>query len=203
MNIQRPSRADGFALGVIATGAVSVAAAALTGIALRVGDAFDDDLEVRLPVHDVAAPDLSGNGIESAAWSAATIGVDAGAGAGWLLLFETALPALATIGVCAVAWWLGVSLIRARPFRRSMSWSLGAAAVLVILGGVLGQACGAFGRAIVVEELAAAPAAAHEAFWPFLLELDLAPVGWGFALALIAGAFQIGQRMQRDTEGLV
>ncbi len=35
------------------------------------------------------------------------------------------------------------------------------------------------------------------------MEFDLAPVGWAFALALVAGVFTIGRRLQRDTEGLV
>ena len=35
------------------------------------------------------------------------------------------------------------------------------------------------------------------------MNLDLAPIGWAFGLALVAAAFQIGTRMQKDTEALV
>ena len=37
----------------------------------------------------------------------------------------------------------------------------------------------------------------------FMLNLDAAPVGWAFGLALVAGAFQIGTRLQRETDLLV
>lgn len=199
------SRADGFALGLIATGAISVAAASVTSMIQSAFAAFGEEVEVRMPItgEDVAALDGVSE-VSSAEYSSADIVLTAvPAGARWLLLLEGALPALATIGVCIVAWWLGVSLMRSRPFRRSMSWAIGIAACLVIAGGLLGQLFGAVARATIVEQLATSDPELTDVFWTFLLELDLAPVGWGFALALIAGAFSIGSRMQRDTEGLV
>jgi len=205
MNAHHLSRADGFALGLIATGAVSVAVAALVSVVQGSFRALGDDLTVSLPVTEGEVAALEGvDAVSSATYASADVTLTSvAAGARWLFLLEGALPALATIGVCAVAWWLGVSLIRSRPFRRSMSWTIGTAAILVIVGGMLGQVSGAFGRSIVVEQLTAAAPAVTDLFWIFRLDLDLAPLGWGFALALIAGAFEIGQRLQRDTAGLV
>lgn len=199
------SRADGFALGLIATGAVSVAVASVVAIVANAIDAFRGEMTVSMPVHSTDAAALSGfDGISSAQYTTAEVVFETvPGGARWLLLLEGALPALATIGVCIVAWWLGVSLMGARPFRRSMSWAIGIAACLVIAGGLFGQLCGAIGRAMVVDHLAAADAGVTDTFWTFLFELDLAPLGWGFALALIAGAFSIGARLQQDTKGLV
>lgn len=205
MTIPRPSRGDGLALGLIATGAVSVAIAALVSIVLGAIELFGTDVSVRMPVHDAAAAGLAGTaGITSAEYSSVVLTFEAAPqGARWLLLLEGALPALATIGVCTGAWWLGLSLMRGRPFRRSMAWTLGAAAILVMVGGMLGQLFGAFGRAALVAHVAASDPGVLDELWTFLLELDLAPLGWGLALALIAGAFEIGRRIQRDTEGLV
>ncbi|HWS50497.1 MAG TPA: hypothetical protein VN241_05765 [Microbacterium sp.] len=199
------SRADGFALGLIATGAVSVAAASVVSMIQSAFGAFGEEVHVRMPVTGGEVTALEGiAGVSSAQYAAADVVLTTvPAGARWLLFTEGALPALATIGVCIVAWWLGVSLMRSRPFRNSMSWAIGIAACLVVAGGVFGQLSGAVGRAVIVERLAASHPAVTDVFWTFLIDLDLAPVGWGFALALIAGAFSIGSRLQRETEGLV
>ncbi|WP_243229616.1 hypothetical protein [Microbacterium sp. CIAB417] len=205
MTIPRPSRGDGFALGLIATGSISIAVAAAVSIVMNAIDRFGAEPVVRMPLHDApASAYVDVAGIADAEYSSVLLTLDeASQGVRWLLFLEGALPALATIGVCLVAWWLGISLIRARPFHRSMTWAIGAAAILVMLGGMLGQVFGAFGRAVLVDELAASTPEVLDTLWTFLAELDLAPLGWGLALALIAGAFDIGRRMQRETEGLV
>jgi len=199
------SRADGFGLGLIATGAVSIAAAAVVAVVRSAFDVFGADAVVRMPLTGAEAMDLGAiDGIRGAEPASADVAFDAiTAAARWMLLLEGALPALATIGVCAVAWWLGVSLIRARPFRTTMSTTIGVAACLVVAGGLFGQLAGAIGRAMIVDSLASADPAIYETFPAFRLDLDLAPLGWGFALALIAMAFAAGNRLQRETEGLV
>ncbi|MFC7787333.1 hypothetical protein ACU045_00010 [Microbacterium sp. MAHUQ-60] len=199
------SRADGFGLGLIATGAVSIAAAAVVAVVKGAFDVFGADAVVRMPLTGAEAMDLGTiDGIRGAEPASADVAFDAITGtARWMLLLEGALPALATIGVCAVAWWLGVSLIRARPFRTTMSTTIGVAACLVVAGGLFGQLAGAIGRAMIVDSLASADPAIYETFPAFRLDLDLAPLGWGFALALIAMAFAAGNRLQRETEGLV
>jgi len=204
---QRRSRlGEGFVLGLIATGAVSIAIAAVVAIVLRAVDLFGLAPAISLPVHD-------GDPVKVLAQAPAVLQSNYASVhvtieglpffARLLLVLEGALPALATVGVCAVAWWLGVSLIRSRPFRRSMSVATGIAACLVMAGGVLGQLAGAVGRSLAVSHLAEGDPHVHTVLWPFLLELDLAPFGWGFALALVATAFQLGTRLQKDTEGLV
>lgn len=201
----RVSRGEGFALGLIATGAISVAAAALTSIIQAALSRFGSEVTVRMPVKGGEVTALGGIGdISSAEYTSADVTLTAlPATARWLLLLEGALPALATIGVCIVAWWLGISLMRAHPFRRSMAWAIGTAAILVMVGGMLGQLFGSLGRAVLVEHLAVADEAITDTFWVLLMDLNLAPFGWGFALALMAGAFELGTRLQRDTEGLV
>ncbi|HWM16232.1 MAG TPA: hypothetical protein VNP97_06555 [Microbacterium sp.] len=199
------SMGEGVALGILATGAISIAVAALVAVIRGAFELFGSDVTVRMPVTggDVTALD-GAPGVVAAQYASADVTFEAlPGGVSWMLFLEGALPALATIGVCILAWWLGVSLMRARPFRRAMSTAIGIAACLVIAGAIFGQLFGAFGRAVLVEDLAAADPGAADIFWTFLLELDLSQVGWGFALALVAGAFAIGAGLQRDTEGLV
>lgn len=199
------SRGEGFALGLIATGAISVAVAALVAVVRGAFEIFGDAPTLRMPVTGGDVPDLAGvPEISAASYSSADVTFTAlPAAVGWMLWLELALPALATIGVCIVAWWLGVSLMRARPFRPATANAIGAVACLVLVGGVLGQVFGAFGRAMLVDDIAATSPEVTDVFWTFLMELDLAPVGWGFALALVAASFAIGARLQRETEGLV
>ena len=54
--------------------------------------------------------------------------------------------------------------------------------------------------AVLLMQGAAVPVA-HAAIYK--LGAVALPVGWAFALALVAGVFTIGHRLQRDTEGLV
>lgn len=95
---------------------------------------------------------------------------------------------------------LCLSLIRGRPFTRSMTWLLSAASGILIIGGMLGQGFIAFAQFMVASELTgdslqgAFPIAAHINFLPILV---------GIGLGAVASAFDIGQRMQRDTDGLV
>lgn len=204
-NTGRPSRADGFGLGLIATGAVSIAMAAVVAVIKGAFEVFATEVAVRMPVDGGAVSAVDGvSGIRSADFTQADVTFSSlAAGPRWMLLLEGALPALATIGVCAVAWWLGFSLIRARPFRKTMSTTIGVAACLVTAGGLFGQLAGAVGRAMIVDSLASDDPTIYDTFAAFQIDLDLAPIGWGFALALIAMAFAAGTRMQRDTEGLV
>lgn len=201
----RPSLADGIALGLIATGAVSVGIGAIVAVAQAAGALFSPSPTVPMPVHDVDLAALDGvAGIDAATVETALVTFTSPpTGARWLLLLETALPALATIALCAVVWWLGVSLIRSRPFRASLGWMFGAAACLLIAGTLFGQLAGGIGRAEIVRDLAATAPDVEDVLWTLLLQFDLAPVGWAFALALVAGVFAIGRRLQRDTEGLV
>ena len=201
----RPSLADGIGLGIIATGAVSVGVGAIVAITSAAFEIFGAAPEVLMPVHDVALTALDDvSGVSAASVDSALVTFSTmTTGARWMLLLEVALPALATMALCAGVWWLGVSLIRSRPFRASLGWIFGLAACLMLAGALLGQLAGGIGRAMIVQDLAAADPGVEDVLWTLLVQFDLAPVGWAFALALIAGVFEIGRRLERDTEGLV
>lgn len=131
-------------------------------------------------------------------------------GARWLLYIETALPALTSIAIGIAVAWLSIMLLRGRPFTRALPHVIGAAAVAVVIGGVGGQVAGAFGRTATVEYLGAREVTGgddgsgpYPGLSLFTMNLDFAPIGWALGLALVAAAFQIGVRMQKDTEALV
>lgn len=129
----------------------------------------------------------------------------------WLLYAETGLPALAMIAISAAVFWLSMMLLRGRPFVRSLTHMAGAAAVVVMIAGVGAQVFASAARASVVEFLNPQVITAggnmtdpsYEGLTGWALNLDLAPVGWALGLALVAAAFELGQRLQKDTEGLV
>ncbi|WP_194420566.1 hypothetical protein [Microbacterium abyssi] len=200
----RMSMTEGVVLGMFATGAVSIGVASATGAVGAGIEIFGSPVPVPLPVQGVAMTGLTGaDGVAAAEYTQSVVSLETlDAGVRWLLLAEAALPALATVIVCATLWWLGLSLIRQRAFRHSMAPMLGTAAIGLVVAGLLAPMFGAFGRAQVVEQLAASGVDTGD-FWTFLYSADLAPVGWGIALALVATAFEVGQRLQRETEGLV
>jgi len=191
-------------LGLVATGAVSIGVAAAVGAVGAGVEVFGAPVAVDLPVRDAQMGSLSdAAGVSAAEYTQSLVSLEAvDAGTRWLLLAEAALPALATVIVCMSLWWLGLSLIRQRAFRRSMAPVLGTAAIALIVAGMIGPLLGGIGRAQIVEQLDLAGADTSQ-FWEFLVSMNLAPVGWGIALALVATAFEVGQRLQQDTKGLV
>lgn len=200
----RPSFSEAVALGLVATGAVSIGIASVVG-AIGAGiEIFGSPVPVSLPVHGAEMASLSdADGIAAAEYTQSLVTFETlGAGTRWLLLAEVALPALATVIVCMSLWWLGLSLIRQRAFRKSMVPVLSTAAFALVVTEMIGPLFGAFARAAIVEQLTVSGADTGE-FWMLLYQLDPAPIGWGIAIALVATAFEVGQRLQRETEGLV
>lgn len=200
----RPSLSEAVALGLVATGAVSIGIASIVGAISRGIGLFGSPVPVSLPVNGAEMVSLAGaDGIAAAEYTQSVVSFETlDAGTRWLLLAEVALPAMATVIVCMSLWWLGLSLIRQRAFRRSMVPVLATAAFALVVTGMIAPLFGAIGRAQVVEHLAASGANTG-GFWFFLYELNPASIGWGIALALVATAFEVGQRLQRETEGLI
>lgn len=129
----------------------------------------------------------------------------------WLLYAETALPTLAMMAICVAVFWLAIMLLRGRPFVRSLTQVTGSTAIVIMIAGVGAQVFASAARASVVEYLdpqiitagGNETDPAYEGLMGWMLNLDLAPVGWALGLALVAAAFELGQRLQKDTERLV
>lgn len=123
----------------------------------------------------------------------------------WWLVAADSLPTLAGVGIAAVIVIIVVAVLRGKPFGRMTLWGLVAYAALTLVGdwghGVL--------TAIAHDEVAtylggsAASGISADSVFNLSLEISLTPFVWAIALAVIAAAFELGRRMQRDTEGLV
>lgn len=132
------------------------------------------------------------------------------AGARWLFYAELVLPLLSTFAIAVVVAWLAFTVVRERPFARALPIGIGVAAVAIMVGGLGSQFAGALARSAVIDYLGvdqlvkdSGPGPATESFSYFSVEVDLAPIGWALGLLLVAAAFQIGARLQRETDLLV
>lgn len=113
------------------------------------------------------------------------------------LLLEAIITALATVVAIACVGLFSRNLIRGRAFDRANVRLIGAASAIILVGWTLGslfRTMGANGASAVLSN----GAAANTSF----------PVDYGIiaavaSLAVIGAAFQLGGRLQRDTEGLV
>jgi len=170
---------------ILGTGPLTV-----SGLSLQSADA---------PQLAAASPQITGAGYETA-----TVTVSqAPASARWLLWGEVAATSLAAVGICLALVWLCVRVVRHRPFGRSVNVALLTTAVLVLVGGLATDFLGAVGRAELVHSLGASATSGDHGLVPLALELNLAPVGVALALGVLGAAFEVGARLQRDTEGLV
>jgi hypothetical protein len=116
-----------------------------------------------------------------------------------LLAIADMLGVIGVISLCVVVAWLCVRIFTGRPFTKAATWGIASASLIVMFGGLMSQAVRANAYFEITDELSLETVGLAG----FEMSIDLAPLGWGFALAVIAGAFEIGQRMQRDTDGLV
>jgi len=102
--------------------------------------------------------------------------------------------------VAASFAYLAFRLLRRRPFMKSLTWSFLAAGAVLLIGSIVAQALTGFGSWLVATDLGSNP---NNDFWQMSFSVDVAPLGFGFALMLVGSAFEYAQKLSRDTEGLV
>ena len=110
-----------------------------------------------------------------------------------LLVLVQVMVAIAVVALCR-------QLLAGRPFAPAIRKLLTASALVVLAGGILGQAVYGFGNFQVAAELNHDPIGTS---FPMMMHLDSTPVVVGLVLGIIATAFAVGERLQRDTDGLV
>lgn len=208
------SRAESYIVSIIGAGAMLNALACAIGLSTNAAWMLDvEPFRVSgLAYSGVTTPErLEGVGhVAASGYESAWIDVMGLPEASrWLFYLEIALPLVSTLAISVVVAWLSFTLVRDRPFARAFPIGIGIAAIAVMVGGLGAQIAGAMARSSVIDYLGAdalvadtTTAPATESFAWFTL-LDLAPVGSALALMLVAAAFQIGTRMQHDTEALV
>lgn len=189
-------------LGVIAGAAAAIGVIEVVMLIIRASATLAGGAAtVTMPLMDaVAAPILSSETVTDATYDSVTLTLSSmPESARGMSIAADVLSSLIPIGVCAVLVWLCMRVFVGRPFVRSLTWSIGLMAIIVVAGGLGGAA----GRAVANAEIAEALNLADSGLPTFLAEVSLNPFGWAIALAVVAAAFEIGQRMQRETEGLV
>jgi hypothetical protein len=139
------------------------------------------------------------SGSYETAWLTVT---DLSTGAAALLTAGTVLAALTHIATAGTFAYLAFRLLQSRPFLASLSTTFYVAGSVLAIGGLIAGFLRGFGGWQVVTELGSAQPNG-DGFWPLMMELDPAPIAWGFALLAIAVAFQFATKLTRETDGLV
>lgn len=107
------------------------------------------------------------------------------------LLSSTAV----TVAIALIGW----ALVRGTVFRRSLATWVTIAGGILLLGFLLSEALGAFSAMLVAKELNAGVSP----FWSLAGVVDGGGYVTGVVLMLAGLAFQYGEHLQRDTQGLV
>ena len=218
-DLQRPAhphldRLDGWGLRAITGGALLVGLIGLVTLVLRAvhlltAEALSVD---GLQLANARSPEFADGvpAIAGAHYDSVTLVIEGlPAGLRWLMVSHAAVAALLGIGLCLIVFTLGMRLLERSPFARSATWSIFSAAVLVMVTGMLAPLLRAISDAEVVQFLGDAVTLSSDAGLSteglvfFGLTIDPAPFGWGLALGVVAAAFQLGERLQRDTDGLI
>jgi hypothetical protein len=146
---------------------------------------------------DIAAGASDGLRIVEGSYSTALLTVSGASDAiQALVLSSRAFDTLTHLAVVLAVIMLCVALVRRRPFIRAVVRALVGASFALVIGGMLSS--GPLGFATM--ELALA---LDRPEFPAAANLDFTAAFIGIGLALVATAFAVGERLQRDTEGLV
>lgn len=113
-----------------------------------------------------------------------------------LLLSSMILDVIMQLAVVFGVIMLCIALGRGRPFMPAMVRTLVFMAFALVICGMLSSGLLGFANMEVADALG------REDF-PMMAELDFTSAIVGVALALVATAFKVGERLQRDTEGLI
>ncbi len=100
-------------------------------------------------------------------------------------------------GVIALLAW---RILRGSPFRRSVGLAVTVGGGILLIGGLLSQGARALGGGLAATEL---NSSGRFGFWPLAGRFDPTLMVIGVVLLLVGLAFQYGERLQSDTDGLV
>ena len=106
--------------------------------------------------------------------------------------------ALTAVTVALALAYFCWKLHKRQPFMAATTRAVTIAAAALLAGGFTGQALLGFSTWTAIDQLGL-----DQDLLPLSIQINLLPVAAGIALAIVATAFQLGERMQRDTEGLV
>jgi len=154
---------------------------------------------------DDALPDSADGGTAAllrGRYESATVTLgDLSDGAFALLTTGLVFSIITTATVACAFVYLSWRLLRSKPFKKSLSIAFITAGGALLIGTVLSLGFDALGKMIAVTELLGEDKL--EGFWPVAVQGDLGAIGFGLALLIVACAFEYGERLSRETDGLV
>ena len=122
----------------------------------------------------------------------------------WFLagnLLTLAIGVIVTGSVAYLAW----RLLEMKPFASSLTVAVKTAGLALVVGSIVTQTVLGIAESELVYELNPNrdEIGMDNTFWGVSVPGDFESFGFGILLLLVAFAFQYGERLQRDTEGLV
>lgn len=184
-----------FAAVTLGFGAIAVATALGSGIVELTLPA-----SAALPSGTIVDPDAVGTSrILDGTFTTATVSIaDLGTAPRVVTALGAGFSALTYVAIALAVAHLCWRLYKGNPFVASVTRTVGIAATSLAIGSLLSQFLLGFASWVAIDELHL-----DAAQFPLEMHIDLIPILAGLALLLIASAFGLGERMQRDTEGLV
>lgn len=219
-------RDDTATLKVVRVGALVYGAVVLVATAVAVvGQLASDVVEVVLPTAPFwpwvpseveilpaeGAASIVGGGFTEALVSLEGLSMNARV----LLALGSLAQGLTQLAVTAAVYVLAKRLLEGEPFQPVLSRTVMVAAVAMVIGGLLWQVCFSLGESMAAREALTIEGWSYpDALGledPTLLlpqptlglTIEFWPIFTGMALAAVAAAFRHGERLQRDTSGLV
>jgi hypothetical protein len=119
-----------------------------------------------------------------------------------LLAWAGILSHIGVLAVLALLFLLGLRLRGENLFTTGSVWIIGICGAVLAVAGTIGQILDQIARTRLAEEIGANQRIPGETII-FVGNLPLGPAVAGLVLILVAGIFQFGHRLQKDTEGLV
>lgn len=119
-----------------------------------------------------------------------------------LLVWAGILSHISVLAVLALLFLLAVRLRGETLFTTGSVWVIGVCGVVLAVAGSIGQILDQIARTRLAEAIGANQRIPGEEII-FVGDLPLGPAVAGIVLILVAGVFQFGRRLQKDTEGLV
>ncbi|WP_457962778.1 hypothetical protein M1E17_14870 [Arthrobacter sp. D1-29] len=119
-----------------------------------------------------------------------------------LLMWSAALNQVGILAVALLVFLLAIRFLKENLFTAGSVLVVGISGLALALAGTAGQVLGSAARHRLAEVVGANQRTPDEAI-VFIAEINLLPSAAGLMLLVIAGVFQFGRRLQKDTEGLV
>lgn len=194
------SRGDAAALVMVA---VAIAAITLVSTITDIVGKFTGPVSMRLPLDPSrqGAVDLESGATGRFSELQVTLPSVPGYEAS-LLVWAAALNQVCVLCVVALLILLAYRLTSEKLFAPGLAALVGVVGTILAISGSFAQVLDSTARNRLAEQLGALPRTPGDTI-VYLVDFSFVPLAAGVVLVLLAGVFQFGRRLQRDTDGLI